>query len=363
MSNLTVQALWQTLRVQQWVEGDLPSDDSLSPWYIRAMQGIAGWLGALFLLCFVGIALWSGMDESGLIPVGLFNCIVAWLLFQHLQRNEFMAQFALAISLAGQMMFVIGLSLALNLHEPSAQLFWGLAIFEMSLALLLPNTIHRVFSACAAMISLSFALGYAGIYELVPALAAAMFAVIWLNEIRWAAYAHILQPIGYGLTFALLLLAGGRLYFYDIWGLFGYGYYDEQTIKWLAAPWLCTVGLSVVCFGAVYQLLQRAQIKLTDKVGITAFFGAALLSMLSWWAPTIVIALLIMVVGFSAGNRVLLGLGIAALCLFLSHYYYQLQLTLLMKSGVLAFTGVILLLARLALNRYFPPLKSEVPHA
>ena len=359
MKLTTSLALWQQLKTVQLVDGDLPTELGLSPWYIRVMQGFAGWLGALFLLCFVGISLWSGMAESALMVVGLFNCGVAWLIFNNMKNSEFMTQFALAVSFSGQMLFVIGLFLSLEFHEPSAAIFCGIAFFEVLLALLISNFIHRVVSSFAALISLSLAMGYVGWYELVLAMTAAVFALVWLNEIRFAAYAHVLQPVGYGFTFALLSLTGSRLYYYDIWGLFGYGGYNDQAAMWLSAPWLCTAGISAVLSYVVYQLLMREQVAVISKIGGVAIIGTLLLAVLSWWAPSIVIALMIVLVGFAAGNRVLLGLGIVGLGLFLSHYYYQLQATLLTKSFVLAVSGLTLLVARIALNKYFPPISRE----
>lgn len=359
MKLITSLALWQQLKTVQLVDGDLPTEQGLSPWYIRVMQGFAGWLGALFLLFFVGISLWSDMAESALMVVGLFNCGVAWLIFNNMKNSEFMTQFALAISFSGQMLFVIGLFLFLEFHEPSAGIFCGIAFFEVLLALFIPNFIHRVVSSCSAMIALSLAMGYVGWYELVPAMTVAVFALVWLNEIRFAEHAYVLQPVGYGFTFALLSLTGSRLYFYDLWGWFGYVGDNDQAAMWLSSPWLSTGGISAVLCYVVYQLLLREQVAVTSKIGGGAIMGTLLLVVLSWWVPSIVIALMIVLVGFAAGNRVLLGLGIVGLGLFLSHYYYQLQATLLTKSFVLAVSGLVLLVARIALNKYFPPISRE----
>ena len=70
-------------------------------------------------------------------------------------------------------------------------------------------------------------------------------------------------------------------------------------------------------------------------------------------APGIAAALLVLLVGFSRGNRILVGIGLLALGGFLSHYYYQLQTTLLNKSMVLAASGFTLLVARAAMQKWF----------
>jgi uncharacterized membrane protein len=48
---------------------------------------------------------------------------------------------------------------------------------------------------------------------------------------------------------------------------------------------------------------------------------------------------------------------------YLSHYYYSLQITLLEKSAVLVCTGIALLAARVALQRYWPEQKEGASHA
>src|SRR5205809_2120555 len=75
----------------------------------------------------------------------------------------------------------------------------------------------------------------------------------------------------------------------------------------------------------------------------------------SFKAPGVAGGLMIVLVGFANGNRLLAGLGIAALLYYVSSYYYLLDATLLAKAGVLAASGVVLLGARwLLLNVVMP---------
>jgi uncharacterized membrane protein len=64
---------------------------------------------------------------------------------------------------------------------------------------------------------------------------------------------------------------------------------------------------------------------------------------------------MIVLLGFANANRVLAGLGIASLLVYVSSYYYLLDVTLLAKSAVLAATGAALLGARwIVLNVVMP---------
>ena len=64
--------------------------------------------------------------------------------------------------------------------------------------------------------------------------------------------------------------------------------------------------------------------------------------------------MLVVILGFATGHRLLLALGILALFGFVAHFYYSLHATLLEKSGLLAVTGLCLIAAHFALPRLFP---------
>jgi uncharacterized membrane protein len=103
-------------------------------------------------------------------------------------------------------------------------------------------------------------------------------------------------------------------------------------------------------------LLKRTAWALREPRTVVALIaGAAVIGAASIKAPGIAGGLTIAVLGFANGNRMLVGLGVAALLLYVSSYYYLLDATLLLKSGVLVATGVALLAARwLVLNVVMP---------
>jgi uncharacterized membrane protein len=79
-------------------------------------------------------------------------------------------------------------------------------------------------------------------------------------------------------------------------------------------------------------------------------------------APGLGSALLILLLGFAAGNRILMAFGVLSLLGFVGHFYYSLHSTLLAKSGLLAATGLCLLTAHFFLRRG-DPTAAEVKHA
>ena len=95
-----------------------------------------------------------------------------------------------------------------------------------------------------------------------------------------------------------------------------------------------------------------------STAGITVLITAAAAAAFAWWAPGLLPALMVLVVGFGSGQRFLLGLGLLSLAAFLSGYYYNLEATLLVKSIVLGVSGGVMLLLRFALGR-----SGGTPHA
>jgi uncharacterized membrane protein len=101
-------------------------------------------------------------------------------------------------------------------------------------------------------------------------------------------------------------------------------------------------------------LLSRRQgFEPGSRTALTAAGAAILFGLLSLEAPGLASAILVLLLGFAAGNRVLAALGILSLFGFVAHFYYSLHASLLEKSGILAVTGLCLLAAHFVLARGF----------
>lgn len=349
----TTQQLWQQLQQQGLVTGDMPAaSEATSPWYVRVMLGVAGWIGALFLLGFVGVGFeWVIKSAEASLIVGIVGCVAAFGLFRLAQHNDFGTQFGLAVSMAGQGLFIFGLFDAFK-SDPFI-VYFIVFLFESLLAVFIPNFIHRVLTSCGAMLALTFALERLGIRSFDSGIAAAGFAVIWMNEYCWAAHGKVWRPIGYGLGLALLQSETLNFFSHDLW--------SRADPNWFMyhAQAVSTILVTITFLWVIKQLLNRETILLSSRVGMMAIGAALLLGVLSFVAHGMVTALLILLLGFATGNRLLMGLGLLALGGFISHYYYQLQNTLLFKSMVLAVTGSVLLIVCLALQKYFPDIKES----
>src|SRR6185436_17298502 len=130
-------ALWQRLTDAGLVSGSLPERSGpASPWFVRVMLGVAGWIGAFFLLGFVGVGLaFVFRNEATALFIGALCCAAAYAVFAKAGRNELALQFGLAVSFAGQVMFIYGLHEGL-VGSDSPLFFVAVAAFEGALAYL-----------------------------------------------------------------------------------------------------------------------------------------------------------------------------------------------------------------------------------
>lgn len=338
------EAAWRALREAGLVRGDPPALRLESPWYVRLMLGVAGWIAALFLLGFVAAGMaWLVENEWGCVVAGLLASGAAWLLLRKLGHNDFAAQFALAVSFAGQALFAYGVFGLLQGSPDTLEAWLVLALQQAALVAFMPNAIHRLWSGFAAAAAVTMALRAGGAAFLAPGLLLGAAAAVWLNEFRWPRFGPVLRPTAYGVVLALVLfeLAAGTM-------RPAIGFEVDPAGRRLYGQLLS----GAVLLGVAWALLRRSGATLPGRAAAVGLAGTALMVLVSLEAPGIAASLCLLLLGFAHGNRVLAGLGVAAMLLYAGGYYYELDLTLLVKSQVLAATGGVLLALRWLLLRW-----------
>ncbi|MDT8441782.1 MAG: DUF4401 domain-containing protein [Desulfuromonadales bacterium] len=343
MNETSPRGLWQTLRDHSLVSGDLPpSASSPSPWYVRVMLGVAGWIGAFFLFGFVSAGLsFVLVSASAALIGGLLVSAGAGALFRVERDNDFIDQAALALSLLGQLLLIFA---CYETFSNDAFLLYGsIFVVELLATLAMPHFIYRVLTSAGASIALTLAMHSVGLHGLADALSAACFTLLWLQETAWVRLYSLWRPCGYGLALALFCSPASRL-----WGL------DTLMVQrtgdlhgfMAVAPSLGNALLFAVFFGTALILLRRLRIAVTSRTGCVALASAILLAGVALFVPGLTQALLIVIIGHAACNRLLVGIGLAALAGFIGGYYYTLQTTLLIKAAWLFASGALLIVAR-----------------
>lgn len=347
---MTPAALWARLSADGLVAGEMPSPERpASPWYVRVMLGIAGWIGALFLLGFVAVAFAFVMDDAAsALFVGAACCGAAFALFRAFAGNDFAEQFGLAVSLAGQGLMIVGLGEIFDTQ--GSALYLAIAVMQAALAFLVPNFLHRLLASCGAAVAVALAINAASLHGLSVPILCLGLALVWLEPKVWAVNGGLWRPVGYGLVLALLLVETFRLY--------GDGVLFDPVLaaRWTAihGPLIGRVLTAAVLLFVAAALIRRESGNPRSPIALGAGAAALVLGLVSLMAPGLASALLILLLGFAAGNRLMAALGILSLLGFVAHFYYSLHATLLEKSGILAVTGLCLLAAWFVLRRGAP---------
>lgn len=330
--------LWAKLAAAGLTAGDMPAGEAHSPWYVRVMLGIAGWLAAAFLLGFVGAGLaFVIQSQTASIAVGFMLIAAAYAVFRMAPRNDFSAMFGLAVSFAGQSLVAFGIMGLLERRLTDAAPYILLALIEAALAVVMPNFIHRVVSAYGAALAFVYACEVSGFHALAAGILAASVALVWLQEARFGKFVAAALPIGYGLTLGLIQVEGMASWRHSLALLL----HEKPLLG--ASPWIGEVLVAIALLASAWVLMRRAAWEPAEPRTLLGLAAAAVIGLASFKAPGIGGGLMIVLVGFANGNRVLAGLGVASLLFYISSYYYLLDTTLLAKSGVLVATGAVLL--------------------
>ncbi|MBK9990864.1 MAG: DUF4401 domain-containing protein [Verrucomicrobia bacterium] len=339
--------LWLRLRDHGLVEGDMPeAGDAGAPWFVRVMLGIAGWIGAMFLLGFVGVG-FSFVFKSSVATfvVGIGACIAAVAIFRAAPKNDFVGQFGLAVSLAGQVMMAFGVGQWLDDSLFGTALY--IALQQTLLFILMPNFVHRLWASWTGALAAAVALMDAGLFGFTPAITTGAFACVALAEFKLARHGTLLRAGIYGLALAAVQTA--VMHDHSVANLI-LEHNRHGLVLGATGIWLGRLASLAVFLWVVTALLKRDNLSLSSGSGRLAVIGALVLGLVSIKAPGVGPAAAILIIGYANADRVLVGLGIFALLGYLSHYYYSMQTTLLEKSGLLIAFGIVLLLARLGLR-------------
>src|SRR5262249_25605782 len=150
------------------------------------------------------------------------------------------------------------------------------------LFVLLPNYVHRVWSAWAGASAATFALVDVGLHVFAPAAVTAAFLVVWLREFDHPRRGELVRAGGYGLALAAVqtTVMHGELGSAWMW--------DGGTrgaLGGAAGLWLGAAASGAVLLWAVAMLLRREGVPPASGPGRVALIGTAILTLASIKAP------------------------------------------------------------------------------
>lgn len=342
MSN-PLAALADQLRVRGIISAEAPeppdeSDDR--PWFIALMLGVAGWLAGILLLVFIGIA-FKPDSRATLIIAGLVLLATAWAIYRLDKEGAFLDQFALAISVAGQIAVCIGV----NMEDTSETAIAATALVVQAIVFfVMPNRTART-------------------------LAALFGAIAWLFLVRLALHSGRSGDLFFessardyvgGLGLITLLLSWavtwGPLVFAAIWLTRREPRWMADGLRELARPLLTGVLIALAVGGVISEPFAFIAMGM-DSWGLNMGWSG-IFPLLS-----IALAMLAAYGAFRVRSLGLLGVAIAGALLHLSRFYYLYGTTLLWKSAIMFVAGAALLIAGVAAHRKLQAAQPASPGA
>ena len=310
------------------------------PWYLRAAVGSGAWMATMFLLSFFfAIALLDQVVLRVVFGVGL---VVGAIVVRRGTRSEFLKHAAVAACLAGQFVLLYSVARASN-----SVIATGLFAVVMSVVLVryMPDRVHRFLSALFAPFAfMAVLLDAQGRTLIEPGFlaVAAVTAWVWRGRVRERSEetAEMLEPVGYGLVvavFAMLVISLAIVTGADLVREL------SRSRDTGALGRITTIGLTLGLVALVWNIMDELGEAQNSTIAFAAVSGAVILGAGALSSPGIVAGIAVLILAFDRRNVVLLGMAVLFLLVFVAAYYYNLDLTLLEKSGVLAGSGLLLI--------------------
>ncbi len=310
-------------------------DAGEAPWYVHLFVGFGTWIGAVVAAFFLSIIGWlDDAGEAGVTGALLFGA--AMVVARRAGASVLGTQLTWVLAIGAQAALLVAAS---DLGE---DLLLVAALLQVVSFAAIPLALFRWVATVAGVTSLAFWLAFREIPLTLDLLVVAVTAaclVVWLHDSRICAGrgAALWRPLAFGLPVGLaaplvLITAITR------WG------WNEEI-----ASYPLPVSLALVLLGFwILAVAARGQGELVAggrRPELVTLFAVGLLAVvaLTHEVPGIVASFLLLALSHLRRDRLLEGLALAQLALFLTLFYYSLDTPLLHKSLWIALTGVVLL--------------------
>ena len=303
-----------------------------APWFVQALMALGSWIAALVIIMFGGFLLALTLDLDvdkgfglGLAILGGMSFAGGFAMLRGKDNGMFADQFGTAIAAAGQGMVASGA----GMYTESWVIAAALSVpISAAVAWMLDSRILQFLSSGWTYILILVAFGEMELgYPLeITALGVAAGVALTLFP-----PARDLSP-----TAVVLLFVGPIVAILtDYHGYLGVPYSVFFT------AWGARLIYGLVAVYLFYILWRHTEdASAQRRVGLFALAAAVLCILLP---PGGAAAVVILVLAFYLGSHMLAALGVLLEIYFISKFYYDLDMTLLVKSGILIGAGLVLL--------------------
>jgi hypothetical protein len=312
------------------------------PLYLRILISIGAFISSSCFIGFLSVADIINFDSKGeMIFWGLVFIGLALLLVKisgdkdHTVKHSFFLQTSFCAMGIGKILFIAGFADTFGEEEE-----WGVTFATTLVTLatyhVYKMSIDRFLSTLAIFTSL--------LINIVSDFGAAteiMLNVFFFLQISLAAFLlthgkvkRDYIPLAYATAFSLCV----TVIYFTVQSKIG-NWDNKQEYSLIFVNSLLTLSL----IGLIGWAAGNFE-KLTSEPLLLASCGAILLAMIS--APGVLLSICLMVLGYAKHEKLLLLMGMLLMPLFIIFYYYNLDINLMAKSGILIGSGVVLLLGR-----------------
>lgn len=352
--------LWQRLQDQGLMPQAAPLPDKKaphSPWYVRALLALGGWLAAILFICFLAFLVFETLQLVAHEEAGIFMASLPVLLLGRtmITKNTiFSRHFGFALAITGTA--GISISLFLTMNSPTAICFL-LALLLALVSHLMRHPPYTFLAATIGVAAVAFGMSSLVAEELGSRLVESAGKIIfYLPFVWWAAVS--------------LALAWFCLHEKSWRGKAT----SRNTEAWFFGAYTGMLACQISSLGVwQYFMLPSAVLGGTYGMGMgaalstscLAFFlsrgrqgmarggvllGAAASFVLAWFLPGAALALLGLALARQMANTVMQGFVLAFLLTYMIFYYYTLDVPFAAKSLYLTASGFALLLLALILR-------------
>lgn len=317
------------------------------PLYLRALVGVGAFIASLCFIGLIAVGL-SIRDEVAVLVWGLIFVVVAIVLQKmgrdsYTVKSSFFMQTSFTFMATGKALFTFSLAMLMD----SA---WGVSIALLCITLatypVYRMSIDRFLSAYSLLFSVLINILTEKELAGMRAYFLNGFIVLHLLGVALLLVNVKIKRDYIPLMYALLFSLCSVTLFFASHHEFGY-WRSKDFISPFGMTLLYSAGLVAAIAwvvgafsGGVKEIIKR----LNAPAPRLACMSAILLGLIS--APGIILSIILLVLAYAKHERIMLVMGAVLVPVFLFCYYYNLDVSLMKKSGVLVGSGLLLLLGR-----------------
>lgn len=302
---------------------------------IKLLALIGAFIGACLLLLFLFLADLVRSEQS-LFTMGVVFWIGSLAMSYIKDAKGLMYEpFLLVLGIMGQLMMAIGGESLFHSEYKTLGLYILFSGVEVITLLVSKNIVMHFLAATSLPCLLVGLFWTLGVYESIHffvGFTAWAFAWIWSKESfllsNFSKQVSYFYPVGFGWALALVFILATNVY-------------KEFSEMYFRHWWVSSVLIWALLWQQVRYVVDVLQI--ASRWHIPIYLTLILLLSPTIFTPGISLSLLIILVGFRVGNNWLTIWGTIALLFFVNAFYYNLHLTLLLKSVTMMIAGILFL--------------------